>query len=127
MHETTLDKVVASQSIVLVGNPNVGKSVLFGKLTGRYVTVSNYPGTTVDVSRGSGWFTGGQRQVIDTPGILSLFPKSEDERVTRDLLLRERPHAILQVADAKNLRRSLLITLELAELGIPMLLALNMS
>ncbi|MBI2916133.1 MAG: ferrous iron transport protein B [Elusimicrobia bacterium] len=118
---------VATQSIALVGNPNVGKSVLFGKLTGRYVTVSNYPGTTVDVARGSGWFAGKQMEVVDTPGILSLFPKSEDERVTRDLLLRERPDVVVQVADAKNLRRSLLITLELAELKIPMILALNMS
>ncbi|MBI2118830.1 MAG: ferrous iron transport protein B [Elusimicrobia bacterium] len=127
MHETTLDKVVASQSIVLVGNPNVGKSVLFGRLTGRYVTVSNYPGTTVDVSRGSGWFMGQQIQIIDTPGILSLYPKSEDEKVTRDLLLEERPQIILQVADAKNLNRTILLTLELALLKIPMVLALNIS
>ena len=113
--------------LALVGNPNVGKSVIFGRLTGRYVTVSNYPGTTVDVSRGTGWFGGSQSEVVDTPGILSLFPRSEDERVTRDLLLRERPHTVVQVSDAKNLRRSLLLTLELAELGLPMVLALNMS
>lgn len=120
-------KSVATKILALVGNPNVGKSVIFGRLTGKYVTVSNYPGTTVDVSRGVGWIGGAQMQIVDTPGILSLFPKSEDERVTRDLLLRERPQAVIQVADAKNLRRSLLITLELAELKIPMILALNMS
>lgn len=120
-------KASAAKTVALVGNPNVGKSVIFGRLTGRYVTVSNYPGTTVDVSRGSGLFTGGPMQVVDTPGILSLFPKSEDERVTRDLLLRERPSAVVQVADAKNLRRSLVVTLELAELRIPMVLVLNMS
>ena len=120
-------KVVATKLLALVGNPNVGKSVVFGNLTGRYVTVSNYPGTTVDVSRGAGWFAGEQVQIVDTPGILSLFPKSEDERVTRDLLLRERPWTVIQVADAKNLARSLLVTLELGRLGIPMVLALNMS
>lgn len=126
--QTILDKkVVATQMIALVGNPNVGKSVVFGRLTGKYVTVSNYPGTTVDVSRGHGWFGGQQIQVVDTPGILSLFPKSEDEKVSRDLLLREMPQIVIQVADAKNLRRSLLVTLELAELKIPMVLALNMS
>ena len=120
-------KVMISKMVALVGNPNVGKSVVFGRLTGRYVTVSNYPGTTVDVTRGKGLFTGGSMEIVDTPGILSLFPKSEDERVTRDLLLRERPQLIIQVADAKNLRRSLLLTLELADLKIPMVLALNMS
>ncbi len=120
-------KSVASKILALVGNPNVGKSVIFGRLTGKYVTVSNYPGTTVDVSRGIGWFGGSQMQVVDTPGVLSLFPKSEDERVTRDLLLRERPEVVIQVADAKNLRRSLLITLELMELKTPMVLSLNMS
>lgn len=125
--QTTLDKTVATRTIALVGNPNVGKSVIFGRLTGRYVTVSNYPGTTVDVSRGSGWFGGSQFQIVDTPGILSLHPKSEDEKVTRDLLLRERPETVVQVADAKNLRRTLLVTLELSELKIPMVLALNMS
>ncbi len=120
-------KVVATKMIALVGNPNVGKSVIFGRLTGKYVAVSNYPGTTVDISRGTGWFGGEQMEIIDTPGIISLFPKSEDERVTRNLLIRDRPTAVIQVADAKNLRRTLLITLELAELGIPMILALNMS
>lgn len=121
------NKVVATQTMALVGNPNVGKSVIFGRLTGRYVTVSNYPGTTVDISHGSGWFGGEQIRIVDTPGIISLFPKSEDERVTRDLLLRERPQVVVQVADAKNLRRTLTVTLELAELEIPMVLALNMS
>lgn len=120
-------KTVATKSILLVGNPNVGKSVVFGRLTGKYVTVSNYPGTTVDIHKGFGWFGGKQMQVIDTPGILSLFPKSEDEKVTRDIFLTESPEVVIQVADAKNLRRSLLLFLELAELKIPMVLALNMS
>ncbi len=118
---------VKTGKIALVGNPNVGKSVIFGFLTGRYVTVSNFPGTTVDVSRGQLWSGGQKCELVDTPGILSLYPRSEDERVTRDLLLREAPDLVIQVTDAKNLKRGLLITMELADLHIPMILVLNMS
>lgn len=78
------------QQLVLLGNPNVGKSVLFGYFTGRYVNVSNYPGTTVEVARGRATSTlPGFAQVIDSPGINTLVPQSEDERVTRDILLAE--------------------------------------
>ena len=111
----------------LIGNPNVGKSVIFNKLTGSYAVVSNYPGTTVDLSRGMTNFGGKPYQLIDTPGTLSLVPSSEDEQVTRDLVFRERPDVIVQVADAKNLRRTLLLTIELAELKVPMVLVLNMA
>ncbi len=113
--------------IALVGNPNVGKSVIFGLLTGRYVVVSNYPGTTVEVTRGTATLNGRQVLVVDTPGTNSLLPMSEDERVTRDILLNERPQAVIQVADAKNLRRSLLLSLQLAEMEMPFVLALNMN
>jgi ferrous iron transport protein B len=113
--------------IILVGNPNVGKSVIFGQLTGRYVTVSNYPGTTVEVSRGEIRDRGRSVEVIDTPGVNSLLPMSEDERVTRDILMREPGARILQVCDAKNMRRSLMITIQLAEMEIPFLLAVNMA
>jgi ferrous iron transport protein B len=113
--------------VVLVGNPNVGKSVIFGLLTRRYVTVSNYPGTTVTITRGRAQLNGRLTDVIDTPGINSLIPMSEDERVTRDILLDEQNAAVIQVADAKNLRRALLITSQLAEMGVPFALDLNMS
>lgn len=111
---------------VLVGNPNVGKSVIFGLLTGRYVTVSNYPGTTVEVASGRATLGKERNVVIDTPGVNNLVPMSEDERVTRDILLGRGIRAVIQVADAKNLRRSLVITLQLAEMGLPVVLALNM-
>nr|MBP9127877.1 ferrous iron transporter B [Elusimicrobiota bacterium] len=114
-------------TVVLVGNPNVGKSVIFGRLTGRYATVSNYPGTTVDVSSGVSWLAGGKWRVVDTPGVNSLWPSSEDERVTRDFLLKERPDVILNVLDAKNLARGLMSTLELADFQIPMVVALNLA
>jgi ferrous iron transport protein B len=113
--------------VVLIGNPNVGKSVIFGFLTGRYVTVSNYPGTTVTITRGKADIERETLDVIDTPGVNSLIPMSEDERVTRDILLENPNQAVIQVADAKNLRRALLITSQLAEMGIPFALDLNMT
>jgi ferrous iron transport protein B len=112
-------------SIALFGHPNVGKSVLFRRLTGRYVMVSNYPGTTVELSRGAARFTD-DAAVIDTPGIVALLPRGEDEQVALRVLLEEPVQTIVQVADAKNLRRSLLLTIELAQMGLPMVLALNM-
>lgn len=119
-------KVSNTYKIALVGNPNVGKSVIFGLLTGKYVTVSNYPGTTVEVSRGVCKGLEGGVEIVDTPGVNSLIPLSEDERVTRDMLLEEYEKRIVQVADAKNLSRSLLITSQLAEMGLPVVLVLNM-
>jgi len=153
-----------------VGNPNVGKSVVFGYLTGHYVIVSNYPGTTVEVARGRfagdrdphqrgpGWrsqprFTRqgpdrgrrwshrrgsleyshafrrrhGDWEVIDTPGVNNFIPTSEDEVVTRNILMDQTPTRILQVADAKNLRRGLLLSLQLTEMGLPYVLCLNMA
>ena len=116
----------SESKLLLVGNANVGKSVIFGYLTGRYVTVSNYPGTTVEVSRGSAVINGRKTTIIDTPGVNSLLPMSEDEEVTRNILLDEVQERVLQVADAKNLKRSLLITIQLAEMGLPFLLDLNL-
>ena len=112
--------------ILLIGNPNVGKSVIFGGLTKRYVVVSNYPGTTVDVSKGHLELPDGRRELLDLPGVNNLIPQSEDERVTRDVLLTEDVESILLVADAKNLRRGLLIAISLAEMGLPFGFALNM-
>ncbi|MBI5695522.1 MAG: ferrous iron transport protein B [Nitrospirae bacterium] len=115
------------KKLLLIGNPNVGKSVLFGQLTGKYVTVSNYPGTSVEVTYGNASIKGEQFTVVDTPGINSLLPMSEDEVVTRDMLLTEDFDHVLQVADTKNLRRSLVISLQLAEMGVPFSMALNMA
>ncbi len=114
------------ETIALVGNPNVGKSVIFGLLTGQYVTVSNYPGTTVEVTHGNISVDGKRVVLVDTPGVNTLIPMSEDEKVTRDILLTESPTMVMQVGDAKNLKRSLLITLQLSEMGLPMVLDLNM-
>jgi ferrous iron transport protein B len=113
------------ERILLVGNPNVGKSVVFSYLTGRYSIASNYPGTTVEISIGAMGSRGG-REVIDTPGVNSLFPKSEDEKVTRDIILANRQATVVQIADAKNIFRALLLTSQLAEIGCRVILVLNM-
>ncbi len=109
-----------------MGNPNVGKSVIFNYLTGAYRVVSNYPGTTVEVSSGSCGHKDHQFTILDTPGINNLTPNSEDEKVTRDILLAEKNYTVLSVLDAKNLNRGLTITLQLIEMGLPLVLALNM-
>jgi len=113
--------------IILVGNPNVGKSALFGALTGHYVTVSNYPGTTVELTRGHVELAGHRVPIVDTPGTNSLSPTSDDERVTRDVLLNGLQRAVVLVGDAKNIERTLLLGLQLAEMEIPLVVALNMS
>lgn len=112
-------------AIALVGNPNVGKSVLFHRLTGAYVNVSNYPGTTVEVARAVARFDA-EVDLIDTPGVLTLPARSDDERATMRALLHEPLRAVIQVGDAKNLRRSLTLTALLADLGLPTVVALNM-
>jgi ferrous iron transport protein B len=112
---------------VLVGNPNVGKSVLFKNLTDRYVTVSNFPGTTVEIVQARASLDGHEVAVIDTPGINDLSQRSDEARVTRELLVEHEGTTIVQVADAKNLRRALLLTLQLADLKRPTVLVLNMA
>lgn len=112
--------------VVLVGSPNVGKSVIFNYLTGQYVTVSNYPGTTVDISHGHSRINGNRYEVIDTPGIYSLIPITEEERVTRQLLCQEKADIIVHVIDAKNIRRMLNLTLQLIDAGFPVILNINL-
>jgi len=116
----------APRRIILVGNPNVGKSVVFKNLTGKRVIISNYPGTTVEITRSRARINGEQAEVLDTPGVNDLAQKSEDARVTREVLASLPDAVLVQVADAKNLRRALLLTLQLAELKRPMVLVLNM-
>jgi ferrous iron transport protein B len=113
------------KKVALVGNPNVGKSVLFNALTGAYVTVSNYPGTSVEVARGNATIDGAQFEIIDTPGMYSLLPITEEERVAREILLNETPDIVIHVIDARNLERMLTMTLQLIEAGLPLLLVVN--
>ncbi len=115
------------ERVTLIGNPNVGKSVIFGLLTGKYAIVSNYPGTTVEVSFANINLDSKKYLVVDTPGVNNLIPMSEDEKVTRDILLSEKPSVVLQVGDSKNIKRTLLLTTQLAEMGLPVILNLNME
>ena len=116
---------ITAAKLALVGSPNVGKSALFNALTGARVIVSNYPGTTVEVYRGKACIQGRDYEVIDTPGMYSLLPITEEEYVTRRLLMQERPDLVLHVVDAKNLERSLVLTLQLLEADLPLILVLN--
>src|SRR5262245_61878159 len=107
--------------VALVGQPNVGKSVVFGRLTGRYVTVSNYPGTTVAITKGRALVGAEVCDVIDTPGVNALAGTlSEDERITRDVLSKGEADVVVQIADARNVRRALMLTSQLAAFGTPM-------
>ncbi len=113
--------------VALVGNPNVGKSVVFGRLTGRYATVSNFPGTTVGITRGRALVGAEVCDIVDTPGVNTLQGTlSEDEAITRRLLEGDDADLIVQVADARNLRRGMMLCAQLIALRKPMVLALNM-
>ena len=115
----------AIKKVALVGNPNVGKSVLFNALTGAYVTVSNYPGTSVEVARGNAVIDGISCEIIDTPGMYSILPITEEERVAREILLKESPDLVIHVLDARNLERMLTMTIQLIEAGLPVVLVVN--
>lgn len=117
--------------IALIGNPNSGKSSLFNQLTGLNQKVGNFPGVTVDKKTGMSQLTAQHRaQIIDLPGTYSLYPKSLDEKVIIDLLYNKKselyPDLIIITVDASNLKRNLLLFTQLADLGVPAVLALNM-
>jgi ferrous iron transport protein B len=110
--------------VLLMGQPNVGKSVVFSRLTGVNVIVSNYPGTTVGYTKGFMKLGEERVEVIDVPGTYTLEPTSEAEEVARDML--DSGDVVINVVDATNLERNLFLTLQLLERNIPMVVALNM-
>jgi ferrous iron transport protein B len=122
----TTSQPAAGRRILLVGNPNVGKSLLFTRLTRRYVTVSNYPGTTVEITSAEAQFGGQRREVIDTPGTNDLVPRSDEERVTRDLLLSGDADVVV-VGDMSNARRTLMLAIQVCEYDLPFIVCLNMA
>ena len=109
----------------LVGNQNCGKTTLFNALTGSNQHVGNFPGVTVDQKMGE-IRDGKSGSVVDLPGIYSLRPYTQEEIVTRDFILNEKPDGIINIIDATNIERNLYLTLQLLELRVPMVLALNM-
>ncbi len=119
-HGAVVEVPASSRKIVLAGNPNVGKSVFFNALTGLYVDVSNFPGTTVEITHGR-W---GDDLVIDTPGIYGVASFNDEERVARDIILEA--DAVVNIVDAVHLERDLFLTLQLIDMDIPLVVALNM-
>ena len=109
----------------LIGNQNCGKTTLFNQLTGSNQHVGNFPGVTVEKKEGV-IKKAKDATVVDLPGIYSLSPYTAEEVVTRDFLIQGKPDAVINIVDATNIERNLYLTLQVIELGLPMVLALNM-
>src|SRR5205814_5398843 len=126
------DTITGKSSVLaLVGNPNTGKTTLFNALSGLHQRVGNYPGVTVETKKGSMTFHGQHFDLIDLPGTYSLAPRSPDEMVAVDVILGQqageaRPDVVVSIVDASNLERNLYLTTQALELGVPVVIALNM-
>jgi ferrous iron transport protein B len=114
-----LEDVEGRRKVVLVGNPNVGKSIFFGAWSGVYVEVSNFPGTTVEVHRGKA----GEYALFDTPGVYGVGSFNDEEKVARDVILEA--EVVVNVVDATHLERDLFLTLQVIDMGIPTVVVLN--
>jgi ferrous iron transport protein B len=112
--------------IALAGNPNAGKTTLFNQLTGARQHVGNYPGITVDHKEGSTEHNGEKITITDLPGTYSMTAYSAEELVARDYLVNERPDVVIDIVDSSNLERNLYLTCQFLELGVPLVIALNM-
>jgi ferrous iron transport protein B len=113
-------------TMALAGNPNAGKTTLFNQLTGSRQHVGNYPGITVDYKEGGFTHTGREISLTDLPGTYSLTAYSAEELVAREYLVNEKPQVVINIVDASNLERNLYLTCQFLELGVPMVIALNM-
>ena len=111
-------------TVALIGNPNTGKTTLFNSLTDKYEYVGNW--TRVTVEKKQGLLKGTAVTIIDLPGVYSLDPLTKDEAVVANYLMHNQPNMILNVTNASQLRRNLLLTIEVLELGYPVVLVLNM-
>ncbi|MBP7637791.1 MAG: ferrous iron transport protein B [Kiritimatiellae bacterium] len=112
-------------NVVLVGNPNTGKTTLFNLLTGARERTGNWTGVTVESAHAGFTLDGRAYRIADLPGIYSFSPDTEDERVARDYLIRNRPSAVINIVDASNLERSLYLTSQLLDMRVPLVVALN--
>jgi len=113
--------------IALAGNPNSGKTTVFNNLTGAHQHVGNWPGVTVEKKEGVTEYGGYRLQVVDLPGVYSLTAYSQDEIITRDYLMNAGPGTVVvDIVDASNLERNLYLTIQVLEMGVPVIVALNM-
>ena len=112
--------------VAFVGNPNCGKTTLFNAITGAKLKVANWPGVTVEKMEGESEYEGFHLTLVDTPGIYSLTSYTIEEKVTRQCVMDDDIEVIVNIVDASSLERNLYLTLQLLELGKPVVLALNM-
>ncbi|MDY0415510.1 MAG: FeoB small GTPase domain-containing protein, partial [Pseudomonas sp.] len=111
--------------VAVAGNPNAGKSTLINAIAGSRLHVGNWPGVTVEKKEAEFEVEGRSIRLVDLPGCYSLSPYSQEEVITRDYLVTQKPDLIINVVDATNLERNLYLTTQLLELGMPMIMALN--
>jgi len=114
-------------TIALAGNPNSGKTTVFNNLTGARQHVGNWPGVTVERKEGSCSYQGYHIKVVDLPGVYSLTAYSPDEVIARNFIVDEKPDAVVDIVDASNLERNLYLTMQLIELEVNLVVALNMT
>jgi ferrous iron transport protein B len=129
---STVHRPPSTAVIALVGNPNTGKTTLFNALAGMRQRIGNYPGVTVETKKGRLVYRGRSFELVDLPGTYSLAPRSPDEMVAVDLILGQqpgepKPDVVVSIVDASNLERNLYLTTQVLELGVPVVIALNMT
>jgi ferrous iron transport protein B len=122
-----MEKTMADLTIALAGNPNAGKTTIFNALTGLHQHTGNWPGKTVEKKEGEITHKELAINIVDLPGTYSLTAYSPEEIIARDYIIEERPDVVINVVDATNLERNLYLTLQILELDVPVVLALNMT
>ncbi|MFW5712732.1 MAG: FeoB small GTPase domain-containing protein, partial [Spirochaetota bacterium] len=127
MRSEAVKSVTRQFTVALAGNPNSGKTTLFNGLTGGTQKIGNWPGVTVEKKVGYIGERAERLQVVDLPGIYAFHSSSEDERISQEFLLTQKPELVVNIVDASNLERNLYLTVQLIEMGMPVVVLLNMA